>query len=173
MLLPLTATVTDLNPPQICDLRVHHFKMPAGLLSISLVHAQQVAGKQRRLLAALTGLDLEDRIGIVVWVPRRQQPGEPDRDLLNTRPKSIRLVCKRRVLVRELEGSLMIRYQLPVAAQSLDYWMQSRITTAGPAHQHRVSVRRGVSQLFLEPIMFGDEGVRALKQFCCLLGNRQ
>ena len=42
-------------------------------LGVAQVHPQQVAGEQRRLLAALARLDLEDDVLVVVGVARQQQ----------------------------------------------------------------------------------------------------
>ena len=46
-------------------------------LGVPGVHPQQVAGEQRRLLAALAGLDLEDRVLVVGRVARHQQVAQP------------------------------------------------------------------------------------------------
>jgi hypothetical protein len=43
------------------------------LLGVAQVHPQQVAGEQRRLLAALPGLDLQDHVLAVVRITRQQQ----------------------------------------------------------------------------------------------------
>ena len=52
---------------------VQDLGLPALPLGVAQVHAQQVAGEQRRLLAALAGLDLEDHVLVVVGVARHQQ----------------------------------------------------------------------------------------------------
>ena len=52
---------------------VEDLDLPAPLLGVPGVHAQQVAGEQRRLLAALAGLHLEDRVLVVGRVARHQQ----------------------------------------------------------------------------------------------------
>ena len=51
-------------------LRVEDLGRPAAPLGVAQVHAQQVAGEQRRLLAALPRLDLEDDVLVVVGVLR-------------------------------------------------------------------------------------------------------
>ena len=48
---------------------------PAARLGVAGVHAQQVAGEQRRLLAALPGLDLEQRVLAVGGVARAPAAG--------------------------------------------------------------------------------------------------
>ena len=52
---------------------VEHLDLPAAALGVAAVHAQQVAGEQRRLLAALAGLDLQDRVLEVGLGPRHEQ----------------------------------------------------------------------------------------------------
>ena len=47
------------------------------LLGVPGVHAEQVAGEQRGLLAALAGLHLEDGVLVVGRVARDQQPAQP------------------------------------------------------------------------------------------------
>ena len=52
---------------------VEHLGRPALPLGVAQVHPQQVAGEQRRLLAALARLDLEDDVLAVVGVAGHQQ----------------------------------------------------------------------------------------------------
>ena len=47
------------------------------LLGVAGVHPQQVGREQRRLLAALAGLDLEERVLAVGGVARHQQLAQP------------------------------------------------------------------------------------------------
>ena len=54
-------------------LGVEDLGLPALPLGVAQVHPQQVAGEQRRLLAALAGLDLQDHVLAVVGVARQQQ----------------------------------------------------------------------------------------------------
>ena len=54
--------------------RVEDLGLPAAALGVAQVHPQQVAGEQRRLLAALARLDLEDDVLVVVGVARHEQP---------------------------------------------------------------------------------------------------
>ena len=50
--------------------------LPAAPLGVAQVHAQQVAGEQRGLLAALAGLDLEDDVAAVVGVARDEHAAQ-------------------------------------------------------------------------------------------------
>jgi hypothetical protein len=45
-------------------------------LGVAQVHPQQVAGEEGRLLAALTRLDLEDDVAVVVGVARDEQAAQ-------------------------------------------------------------------------------------------------
>ena len=59
---------------------------PAAPLGVAQVHPQQVAGEQRRLLAALPRLDLEDDVLVVVGVAGQQQLAQPAGQLLDPLP---------------------------------------------------------------------------------------
>ncbi len=65
-----------LEPAEVGLLAVEHLGDPAVPFGVPQVHPQQVAGEQRRLLAALARLDLEDDVLAVVGVARREQLGE-------------------------------------------------------------------------------------------------
>ena len=68
-----TATVDVLVAAEVGLGGVEDLGPPAAPLGVAQVHPQQVAGEQRRLLAALAGLDLEDHVAVVVGVARDQQ----------------------------------------------------------------------------------------------------
>src|SRR5450432_3687701 len=60
-------------PAEIGLVGVEHLGLPALPLGVAQVHPHQVAGEQRRLLTALTGLDLKDHVLAVVGVAGYQQ----------------------------------------------------------------------------------------------------
>src|SRR5437588_6023986 len=62
--------------PHVRGLGRQDLGLPATALGVALVHAEGVAGKQRRLLAALPGLDLDDHALVVVGVLRQQQDAQ-------------------------------------------------------------------------------------------------
>ena len=71
---PCTATVDrPCIPPRSDSVGVEHLGPPAAPLGVAQVHPQQVAGEQRRLLAALARLDLDDHVLVVGRVARQQQ----------------------------------------------------------------------------------------------------
>ena len=59
-----------LDAAEVGVLGVEHLGDPAVPLGVAQVHAQQVAGEQRRLLAALARLDLQDHVLGVVGIAR-------------------------------------------------------------------------------------------------------
>ncbi len=52
---------------------VHHFHFPAMVAGVIVVHAEQIAGENRRLVAAGGGADFEKDIAVVVRILRQQQ----------------------------------------------------------------------------------------------------
>ena len=65
--------MADLTPPRSVASRSSIVEGPALPLGVPRVHAEQVTGEQRRLLAALAGLDLENDVLAVVWIFGQQQ----------------------------------------------------------------------------------------------------
>jgi len=61
-----------LDAAEIGGLVVEHVGRPALPFGVAQVHPQQVPGEQRRLVATLTGLDLEDDVLAVVGVLGQQ-----------------------------------------------------------------------------------------------------
>ena len=83
---------------------VEHLGPPAATLGVAQVHPQQVAGEQRRLLAALARLDLEDHVPVVVGVARHQQHPQVVSERLLAAGESHRLGGEGLVLRGELLG---------------------------------------------------------------------
>ena len=69
---PVTEAIASLKPPSSAALAEISLEAPALGLGIALVHAKQVAGEQRRLVAAGAGADLEHRRALVGGVARKQ-----------------------------------------------------------------------------------------------------
>ena len=53
--------------------QIEQFEAPAAQRRIALVHAEQIGGEQRRLVAAGAGAHFEDRVALVVRVLRQQR----------------------------------------------------------------------------------------------------
>jgi hypothetical protein len=51
----------------------HRLGTPAAPLRVALVHAEQVAGEERRLVATRAGANLHDGVLLVVWVAGQEQ----------------------------------------------------------------------------------------------------
>ena len=73
------------------------FRLPALLGGVALVHAEQVAGEQRGLVAAGAGADFQDGVVVVHRVFGNQRELE-----LLARAPSLRVEQRRRLGVREL-----------------------------------------------------------------------
>ena len=71
---PLTSATISLKPPLVPSLSGQDFRLPALLGGIALVHAEEVAGKQRGFVAAGAGADFEDRVVVVHRVLRAATP---------------------------------------------------------------------------------------------------
>ncbi len=69
---PVTEAMTSLKPPISPARRADRLHPPALQVGVALVHAEQVAGEQRRLVAAGAGADFEHRRLVVGGVARQQ-----------------------------------------------------------------------------------------------------
>ena len=88
-----------LDPAEIALARGQDLAAPALQIGVALVHAQEVAREQRRLVAAGAGADLQDRVLVVGRVlGQQQQPhlplqlGQASRELALLRLHQIRHV---------------------------------------------------------------------------------
>jgi len=59
---PCTKSMTSLRPPNAGGARVHHLDLPALRLRVLGVHARELGGEQRRLVAAGAGADLDEDV---------------------------------------------------------------------------------------------------------------
>ena len=87
-----------LDAAQVGRLVVEHLGRPALPLGVAQVHPQQVAGEQRRLVAALARLDLEDDVLAVVGVLGQQQLPQPRLELGDAAGQGLGLGGEGRVL---------------------------------------------------------------------------
>ncbi len=144
-------------PAEIGVGRVGNLGLPTAAFRVTQVHADEVAGEQRRLGAALAGLDLEDDIALIVLVARQQeraqfvgarlQMGLQRRQLRGERGVLVgQLFCRTEVVLRALPGVI-----------SGDGRCEGRVTLVEAAHQRRVRMRRRFGQLLLEIVVLGDD----------------
>jgi len=94
--------------------------------------AEQVAGKDRRLVAAGAGADLEEDVAVVALVLRDQQPRqveglrlEPCVQLAQTRPPPARASPHRRL--RPFPRRSALGLQAPELAEAPGDWLEARI----------------------------------------------
>ena len=126
---------------------VQHLGLPALRLGVLEVHLEQVAGEQRGLVAALAGLDLQDRVLVVARVPRDQQEPQLLGELIAAVLQPGRLLGERRVLPRELaRGPDIARGPQPLVVRADDR-RQPGVPLADPARHRLVRVQRRVRHL--------------------------
>ena len=114
-----------------------HLGAPAFALGVAQVHAREVAGEQRRLVAAGAGADLEEDVAHVVGVARQQrclQLAEQAREVgagrrcFVAREPGHRLVTCR--FGEQLVGRREVALALLVAAKQLDQRARFRVLAA-------------------------------------------
>ncbi len=91
---------------QVGVLRVDDLGLVAGPLGEAQVHAQEVAGEEHGLLAALARLDLHDDVFVVVGVAGHQQVAQPFLQRGDAGLELGRLVGERRVFTGEFARGL-------------------------------------------------------------------
>ena len=143
---------------------VEDLDLPAAGLGVPGVHAEQVAGEQRRLLAALPGLHLEDRVLVVGRVARDQQPAQPLLGLVAAgrpapRPRRRTPGPRRRARGRRSTSSPSA---LPVAPGADDR-RQRGVALVELLGQPGVGVRLGRGELLLELGVLGEHALDGLE----------
>ena len=126
-------------------------------LGVPGVHAEQVAGEQRRLLAALARLDLEQDVLAVGGVARDQQVAQPLLGRVQGAGQLLGLEGERLVLAGELAGSLEVPAELDPFLVGAQDRAQLGVPLTEPARQRLVGVHRRVRQLGLELGVLGSE----------------
>ena len=138
---------------------VEDLGLPAAPLGVPGVHAQQVAGEQRRLLAALARLHLEDRVLVVGRVARDEQPAQP---LLGASPRCVASgsasAANVGVLGRRARGRPRCRRRVCChSRQVATTGAQLGVPLVELLGQPGVGVRRGRAELALELGVLGDQ----------------
>jgi hypothetical protein len=129
-------------------------------LGVAQVHAQQVAGEQRGLRAALSRLDLEDDVLVVVGVLGQQLLAQPVGELPDPRLEPGRLRSERGVLLGELPRRREVAACLVQRADGLDQRGQLRVAAAEPPRAGLVGVHRRVGELLLQRGVLGEQGAQ-------------
>lgn len=130
--------------------------LPALALGVAQVHADEIAGEQRRLLAALTRLDLHDHVFLVRGVTRDEQVVQPLGELLALRGELRGLLGERGVLAGELPGRLHVALDLLELPVRRDDRGELGVPAAEPAGLGLVSVHVGVCELLLKLVVLAQ-----------------
>ena len=152
-------------------LGVEQLGLPAPTLGVAEVHPQQVPGEQRRLVAPLTRLDLEDDVAVVVRVARDQQVGELLGELLAPCGQLGGLHDERRVLAAQLHRGVQVRADREPLLVGRHQRGQLGEATAEPPRGALVGVDRRVGELRLEVRVLTDQIVDLLEHGTSLGGR--
>ena len=146
-----------LVPAEVALGALEQLGLPALRLGVVEVHPQQVGREQRRLLAALPRLDLEDHVAPVVGVARDQQAAEAVRRRRLGDLEVGDLGGERRVLGRELARGGEVVAVLPVRVPGADDLAELGVPPADLAGTAGIGVQLRVRQLPLEVRVLRDE----------------
>ena len=143
--LALTATVDVLVAAEVGLGGVEDLGLPAAPLGVAQVHPQQVAGEQRRLLAALARLDLEDDVLVVVGSRGTSSSPQPLLELAATLRLELGRPRRRTPGPRRPARGPPRRRRRPPATRGRSRRPGSARRTAGPAARARPGrrARRG------------------------------
>ena len=142
------------------EVGLHHLEdlgVPAAPLRIPHVHAGKVAGEERRLLASLTCLDLDDDVLVVHRVAREEQGGEALGRRLGALLQRSHLVGERGVDLAQLtrRAQVLGRSQpLPVRG---DHGPQLRVAPPELPGRGLVTVDVGVRELLLDVVVLDEQ----------------
>ena len=131
----------------------------AVLFCIALVHASELTCEERCLLTAGTGLELHNDVIAIMRIARSQQVGELLLEFLCLGSETLSLSCELGVLVCHLASCLQVILDLSQLLVSLNDRLQLIEALADLTGSLRVVVQLGVSQLRLEPVVFGEDVV--------------
>lgn len=131
--------------------------LPADALGVAQVHAQQVAGEQRRLVAARARLDLQDDVLVVTRVARHQQQAQFLGQLLALLLQLLDLGGEVGVVGGQLaRGFDVVAGLLPGAVRGDDRG-QLGVALVQLARVRLIGVDRRVGELLLQIGVLGDE----------------
>ena len=142
---------------------VQHLGRPALPVGVPGVHAQQVAGEQRRLLAALAGLHLDDGVLVVGRVAGYEQPAQPFGELLAVRDHPLGLGGEVGVVGPQLAGGLDVAGRLLPLPPGGHDGGQLGVPLVELLRQPRVGVRLRLGQLALELGVLVDQRAHGLE----------
>ena len=144
-----------------------HGDGPSALFGVSGVHAQQIAGEQRGLLAAGAGLDLHDRVARVVGITWNQRGAQL---LLGRRQlafQTLGLLGEIGVLGSHLASRFQIVLHLLVGGVRGDDGLQFRMTATKLAHLVRIGRDIRLGHPLFDIVVFLKRGDRRGELFVC------
>jgi hypothetical protein len=147
-----------LDAAQVRDGRLEHLRAPAPTLGVPLVHAQQVRREQRRLLAALPRLDLQEHVTRVVRVTGHEDPTQRLPGLLRRLPQHGELLGEGRVVRGELGRRLRVIRGLAPGVVGRHDPSELGVTTAQGPRAGGIGVDGGIGELVLDLRVLGEQG---------------
>ena len=138
--------------------RREHLDLPAPALGVAGVHAQQVAGEQRRLLAALPGLHLDHHVVRVRGVAGHELLGQAVAQRPDLRLELRGLGGERGVLPGELAGVGEVGLGPAQLLDGGDHRGERGVAPAQGAGERLVGVHVGVGEARLEPRVLLEQG---------------
>ena len=144
-----------------------HGDGPAALLSVSQIHAQQVAGEQCGFFAAGAGLDLHDGVARVIRVARDQRGAQLLLDTGQFVFKTLGFLGEVGVLAGHLLSGCQIVLHLQPGFVGTHDGTQFGVTTTQLAQLVRVGHDFGACHLFFDGLVLLKRGCRRRELFVC------
>ena len=108
----------------------HHLHLPALALGVARVHAEQVAGEERRLVAAGARADLQEDVALVVRIARQQHRLQLAADAREPFLGALPLLFRERLhlrIVGQLGGRRQVGLRTRVIAEARDDGIDLRV----------------------------------------------
>jgi hypothetical protein len=137
---------------------------PAPPLGVAQVHAQQITGEQRGLLAALPRLDLEDDVAVVVGVARHEEAAQPVAGVFVRLLQRGQLGGEVGVLGGEFAGRRGVTGGGQQRAVGVDDLAELGVPAPDRPGARGVGVQAGVGEGALEVGVLGQQWPRGLRQ---------
>ncbi len=145
----------------------HDLDLPAPALGIARVHAEQVAGEERRLVAAGAGAHLEEQVALVVRVLGQQLLLQLRLELLHRRARALQLllgVALHRRVGRQVPGLLRVALRLAEALVQVDQAGQLGVLARQPPELVHVARRLLGGEQAIELFQPPDQAVELVAQ---------
>ena len=137
--------------------------LPALVLGITHVHAQQVTSEQSRLVTTGTSLHLKNDVTAIIRVTRNQQAAQLLLSNLQLLLQAGNLRRKIRILISHLASSLKVILQRSVLVIGGHDTGQLRVTAAHTACLTLIRLHGGVRQLILQVSVLIQQNLNRFK----------